>query len=66
MAKICSRPSIGGYGGYQIADRTTCSNNYDDCGKAKGVIIFFSSLGPAAVAYGLTRGKSGWDVIYTK
>jgi hypothetical protein len=58
--------AAGGYGGYQIAERTTCSNNYDDCRKAKSIIILFSSLGPAGVAYGLTRGKSGWDVIYTK
>jgi len=58
--------AAGGFGGYQIADRTTCSGNYDKCGKAKGVIISFSALGAAGLAYGLTRGKSGWDIIYTK
>ena len=41
--------AAGGYGGYQIAERTTCSNNYDDCRKAKSIIILFSSLGPAGV-----------------
>lgn len=56
--------ATGGYGGYAIADRTTCSGNYDDCSKAKGIIISFSAIGAAAVTFKLTSGEPGWKVIY--
>lgn len=56
--------AAGGYGGYAIADRTTCSDSRADCTNAKGIIISFSAIGAAVATFKLTSGKPGWRIIY--
>jgi hypothetical protein len=56
----------GGLGGYEIANRTTCSDNKDDGSKARGALIWIPAFGSATATYYLTRDKSGKKTIYSK
>ena len=51
--------------GYAVANRTRCSVETDICSKGRGLIITAFTVGPAALAYGLSLGPAK-KVIYSK